>query len=278
MRSTTALTNDLAAANEKVDKLKLENLNLSSMLDTARDTVSKFEQLVDKVSQNEIPGLQQLFATAQRACFGIGGLLKRVQSALEGTYRPRNYTPQLYDLATLLYELGGAGAIYAVNHACIALPSLKTIQKQQRKFALRVTAGRVVVEDVMENITTLFGHGSGLETPNRPVGHTLALDEIAGDGRVCYLPKTDEMAGFCREHVHSLPTVKMGLDLSSVLAAAQAVKDGEVHIGKEFTVASISAHAEKNYGAKPVLISPTCKQGTRKDSEVLITTILTAWA
>lgn len=105
------------------------------MLDTARGAVSEFEELVEKISQHEVPGLQRLFATARVAGVGITGLLKRVQSAIDGFYRPRNYTPHLYDLATLLYELGGAGAVYAVNHACTALPSLKTIQKRRRKFA-----------------------------------------------------------------------------------------------------------------------------------------------
>ncbi|KAG5653917.1 hypothetical protein H0H81_009274 [Sphagnurus paluster] len=137
---------------------------------------------------------------------------------------------------------------------------------------------QVTAMDVMANISMLFGHGAGLEVPQSHVGHTLALDEIAGGGRSCYLSKTDEMAGLCHKHVHKLSSIKMGLDLTLVLAAAQAVKDDKVHIRKEFTVASISAHVQKNYSAKPVLLSPTCKQGTWQESESVIKIILTAWA
>ncbi|KAG5634042.1 hypothetical protein H0H81_003657 [Sphagnurus paluster] len=127
------------------------------------------------------------------------------------------------------------------------------MHKCRQKFALKITAGKVAVTDVMANISTLFGCDAGLDIPHAQVGHILSLNEIAGDSHMCYLPKTDEMAGFCCEHVHKLLSVKMGSDLTSVLSAAQAVKDGKVHIGKEFTIASISAHAAKNYGAKPVL-------------------------
>jgi len=177
---------------------------------------------------------------------------------------------------TLLYELGGASAVYAINHACVALLSLKTIQKQCQKFTLKVTAACITLEDVTVNISMLFGHDVGLEVCMR-IGHTLALDEIAGDSCVCYLQDMDEMAGLCREHIHKLSSVKIGSDLTLVLTATQAVNDGDVHIGKEFMVTSISAHAEKNYGAKPVLLSPTCKQGTWEDSETVIQTILTTW-
>ncbi|KAJ7936708.1 hypothetical protein B0H13DRAFT_2437571, partial [Mycena leptocephala] len=79
------------------------------------------------------------------------------------------------------------------------------------------------------------------------VGITLSQDEIAGDGRLCYLDETDEIAGLCEHAISELNTLKMGTDLESVQTVAQVVRDGRVHVGKEFSVASFSRHAETDY-------------------------------
>ncbi|KAJ7865464.1 hypothetical protein B0H14DRAFT_2280974, partial [Mycena olivaceomarginata] len=76
----------------------------------------------------------------------------------------------------------------------------------------------------------------------------LSQDEIAGEGRLCYLEETDEIAGLC-EHASSwLKTFKMGDDLSCVEEAEKAIR---AHVGKEFGVAALARHAPDDYGAKP---------------------------
>jgi len=87
------------------------------MLSSARLKISEFRSLVEVVANNEVPGLQRLFSIAHKARDGIGGLLTRVEDAISGIYHPRRYTQRDRDLAMLLYELGGAGAVYATNHA-----------------------------------------------------------------------------------------------------------------------------------------------------------------
>ncbi|KAJ6609772.1 hypothetical protein B0H10DRAFT_1689310, partial [Mycena sp. CBHHK59/15] len=79
----------------------------------------------------------------------------------------------------------------------------------------------------------------------------LSEDEIAADGRLCYLDETDEIGGLCEHATSRLKTFKMGTDLTCVEEAVKAIRAGDIHIGKEFSVAAFSRHAETNYSAKP---------------------------
>ncbi|KAK7007182.1 hypothetical protein R3P38DRAFT_2373214, partial [Favolaschia claudopus] len=79
----------------------------------------------------------------------------------------------------------------------------------------------------------------------------LSQDEVAGDGRPSYLVETDEIGGLCEHASAELETLKMCSDLTSVKAAVKAIKEGRVHVGKEFSVAAIGRHAPTDYGAKP---------------------------
>ncbi|KAJ7934500.1 hypothetical protein B0H13DRAFT_2488347 [Mycena leptocephala] len=138
------------------------------------------------------------------------------------------------DLAILIYELGGGGALYALNKAPIMLPSRDTIADIRRKHSLRITVAS---------------------------GDYLSQDEIAGDGRLCYLDETDEIAGLC-EHANS---------------DGASGSRRRVHIGKEFSFAAFSRHAETDYGAKPVLLMPTCKQGTWQSAALVLQKLIQAW-
>lgn len=230
------------------------------MLSSAREKRSRFHHLVEVIAKDEVPGLQRLFAIAHKAREGVGGLLARVEDVISGIYRPRRYTQRDRDLTVLIYELGGAGAVHATNHAHTALPALKTIREGRQKLPMQVSAKGVQISEPMKNIETYF-RPQGNETVSH-IGHSMVIDEIAGQGRPCYFPETDEMAGFCREHVDLLPSVKMGEDLTNVIEASQAVKDGRVHVGKEFTCVAISRHSATRHGAIPIIPSATCKRGT----------------
>ncbi|KAJ6626794.1 hypothetical protein B0H10DRAFT_1941439 [Mycena sp. CBHHK59/15] len=110
-------------------------------------------------------------------------------------------------------------------------------------------------------------------------GHTLSFDEIAIERRIDYMPTSDQMAGFCLEHLKSsgLETVKVGSGIEVVEAAVAAVKEGKVHIAHETCVGAISHLSETNYGAKPVFMGPTCKKGTWQDTLRTIQIVLEAW-
>ena len=63
----------------------------------------------------------------------------------------------------------------------------------------------------------------------------------------------------------------------NVFEAAQTVKEGKVHIRKEFICLVIARHAAEQYSAQPVILSSMCKHGLISDSVQLIMTDLRAW-
>ncbi|KAJ7805986.1 hypothetical protein B0H14DRAFT_2610775 [Mycena olivaceomarginata] len=174
-----------------------------------------------------------------------------IQLAKAGKYMAQNYAQYEIDLAILLYELGGGGAVYAMNHSIFALPSRDTIQPYRQQFNL---------------IPSIPSHLSNV-----------AFDELATERRIDYVTETDEMGGFCMEHLAELETVKVGKGTCTVEAAFAAVKEGKVHIAQETCVGAIKRLYETNYGAKPVFIGPTCKKGPWQDSLRTMETVVEAW-
>ncbi|KAF8185751.1 hypothetical protein K438DRAFT_1936875 [Mycena galopus ATCC 62051] len=61
------------------------------------------------------------------------------------------------------------------------------------------------------------------------------------------------------------------------IAGSEGIKADEIHVGKEFSVAAFSRHAPTDYGAKPVLIMPTCKKGSWQSSAQLLQKLIQAW-
>ncbi|KAJ7799847.1 hypothetical protein B0H13DRAFT_1482102, partial [Mycena leptocephala] len=244
-------------------------------LKAARRRLKDYAQLIDLLSVNNVPGVSRLLSTAKKENWSTSKTTEKSQMALDGKYHPRNFTEFDRDLAILMYELGGGAALYALNKAPIMLPSRFTIAEARREQNLHITVGDIKVSDILENIEVLF---SDINTGDSgPVLHTLSQDEIAGDGRLCYLDETDEIAGLCEHASARLKTFKMGDDLTSVEEAVKAVRAGDIHVGKEFSVAAFSRHAPDDYGAKPVLLMPTCKKGSWQSSAQILQKLIQAW-
>ncbi|KAJ7884423.1 hypothetical protein B0H13DRAFT_1542652, partial [Mycena leptocephala] len=244
-------------------------------LKRAQKRVKNHQQFFDLISTDIVPGLYRLLSNAKTAGWNIEKTIEKALKALQGKYHPRNYTEFEKDLAILIYELGGGAALHALNKAPIMLPSRHAIANIRRNHALRITAGDVKISDIMENIEMLFR-----DTPVGEQGRvliTLSQDEIAGDGRLCYLPDTDEIGGLCEHAMAELDTLKMGSDLASVKATVKAIREDRVHVGKEFSVAAFARHAQSDYGAKPGLLMPTCKKRAWKFGAEVLQKLITAW-
>ncbi|KAJ6550750.1 hypothetical protein B0H10DRAFT_2242551 [Mycena sp. CBHHK59/15] len=221
----------LKALSRQLQAEQIKKNNYWISLKTARKKLDDYKRVFELISINKVPGLQRLLSNAHKEGWSPPKTAEKAQLAIDGKYHARNYTEFDKDLAILVYELGGGAALYALNKA----PNL------------RITVGDVKISDILENIETLFRDVDPGEYGR--VGHTLSQDEIAGDGRLCYLEDTDEIGGLCEHATSCLKTFKMGADLTSVEDAVRAIQAGEVHVGKEFSVAAFSRHAETDYSA-----------------------------
>ncbi|KAK7034826.1 hypothetical protein R3P38DRAFT_3312143 [Favolaschia claudopus] len=216
---------------------RLKKNNSRKSLIRAKRRIESYRHLVDVISTNDVPGLPRLLSTAKKEGLGPLKITEKANLAIRDLYHPCNYTDLDKDLAILAYEYG--------------------------------------MMDLLRSIEILFKDVS-VDKEGR-ILHTLSQDEIAGDGRPCYLDGTDEIAGLCEHANTELDTLKMGSDLNAVHAAAQAAREGRVHVGKEFSVSAISRHSARDYGAKPVLIMATCKQNSWQENAKILQMINAAW-
>ncbi|KAF8218166.1 hypothetical protein K438DRAFT_1901061 [Mycena galopus ATCC 62051] len=268
------LREKLSAAKEDINQLKLKNLNITDSLNTAQEHLADFTDVYRLIGENQVPALHRIFANASREGWGINKLRKQIQLAIEGKYKARNYTEYEIDLVILLYELGGAGTVHAMNHSIFVLPSLRTIQPHRRLHKISPSVNGLKFSEISKNISTLFGSqvefDDGTKTTESPptlCGHMLSFNELAIDRRIDYMTETDEMGGFCVEHVNTLDTIKVG----------KGIQNGKVHIAHEASVGAISRLFRTNYGARPVFIAPTCKKGSWKDMLRTMLTVIEAW-
>jgi hypothetical protein len=168
------------------------------------------------------------------------------------------------ELATVIYELGGSAALYALQKSVFAFPSRTVINHHLRQeYKLRITTGEPRMFDLLENIEIMFKE-------TRPdhfrCGITLSMDEIACDARLCYLAETDNIAGLC-EHSAALGSLKMGENLDVSHALCKAIKEGRVHIGQEVFVA---AFARMGRTTVHVLFL-SCQRASKEHFEILLT-------
>ncbi|KAJ7759828.1 hypothetical protein B0H14DRAFT_2634356 [Mycena olivaceomarginata] len=280
--SSDQLRGKVTAVQDQVNTLKLKNLDLEDSLTRARARFSEWKAVFQFIGQNSIPALHRLLANAEKEGWSAVKILEQSQLAKAGKYTARNYTQYEIDLAILLYELGGAGAVYAMNHSIFALPSRNTIQPYRRQFKLVPSVNSLRFADVSRNITTLFGPHTRRDEkadsfPPIQCCHTLSFDELATEHKIDHMTETDEMGGFCIDHITALETIKVGKDTRTVEAAVSAVKEGKVHISHETSVGAISRLYETNYGAKPVFMAPTCKKGPWRGSLRTIEMVIEAW-
>ncbi|KAK7050337.1 hypothetical protein R3P38DRAFT_3306578 [Favolaschia claudopus] len=276
------LSEKIEKLKQQVNDMKLEKLNLSRSLASARGQIYEYKMIFQYLGTHAVPGIHRMFPNALKFGWGTKRFFDRLQEACSGDYVPRNYTQYEIDLAILLYELGGGSAVHAMNHSIFALPSRQTIEPYRREHRPKPCLSDVNVLTISQNISTMFGshqdkEGKIRETPIKKCGHTLMFDETALHPSVEYMPSTDEMAGFCLEHVSELETLLVGKDTRSVEAAVAAVKDGKVHIAQEVTVGAIAHLSRDNYGAKPIFVGPSCKKGDWRRMLEILQSALEAW-
>ncbi|KAF6750165.1 hypothetical protein DFP72DRAFT_818060, partial [Ephemerocybe angulata] len=233
------------------------------------------KELFRLMGTNDVPALHRILRNAVNFSWGVDRLLQKVKDAIAGTYHAKNFSQLEIDLAVVVYDLGGGAALHALHKSPFAFPCRETIAARRAENRLRISVGEVRMEDLLHNIEVMFKpeEGSG---PPRKAPMTLCLDEVASDGRLCWIPQTDDVAGLC-EHASTLPSTKMGQDLKNITAISDAIRAGTVHVGQEILVAAFARNDDYDYGAKPVLILPTCKRGSWEDAAMLIEKIRQAW-
>jgi hypothetical protein len=62
-----------------------------------------------------------------------------VQLSLDGKYLAKGYSDLEYDLATVVYELGGAHCLTALQKSPFAFPSRNALFERRQEYKLKIT-------------------------------------------------------------------------------------------------------------------------------------------
>ncbi|KAF6751796.1 hypothetical protein DFP72DRAFT_815971 [Ephemerocybe angulata] len=277
--SNWQLTEKLKIWTKALEKERLKVISVNRDKGRLRTHLDTWKELYTLMGSNDVPALHRIIRNGVRFSWGVDMMLKKVKAAIDGTYHAKNFSQLEMDLATVVYELGGGAVLHALHNSPFAFPSRNTLSGVRSECRLRISVGEVRMEDILHNIEVMFKPDEFADPPAPPpdiVGMTLCLDEVASDGRLCWVPETDDVAGLC-EHASGLPTTKMGIDLTAMGDIFDAIREDKVHIGQEILVVALARNDSRDYGAKPVLILPTCKRGSFEDAALLLEKIRQAW-
>ncbi|KAF9470751.1 hypothetical protein BDN70DRAFT_939453 [Pholiota conissans] len=247
------LEQKLDDAETKLSKERFSHLDTDKALRRVRIHKQTYEDFIALARSQDIPGLHRIFKISNQYGWSAEKLMEKTQKALDGVYHPKSFSDLEFDLATTIYELGGSAALYALQKSPLSPPARTTLISRRQDYKLRMTVGSVTMTDILANIKTMFK-----DVKPGKAGMTLSMDEVASDGRLCYLVDSDEIGGLREHSGKELPSVKMGKNLDVVRAVTRAIRDGKIHTGQEVFVAAVARNDDADCGAKPVLLIPTC--------------------
>ncbi|KAJ7839544.1 hypothetical protein B0H14DRAFT_3869681 [Mycena olivaceomarginata] len=233
-----------------------KSLNSVCNFATAVRKLADYKRFMDAVAGMDIPRLRQLVSVGLRRGSSPAAIVRMMQSALEGVYRPRP-----------------TETLYTVNHS-LGLPSLCTLRNHMAFTKVMPTVGTISVSDIIHNIReVVLGpcKAAAIQQPLR--GVSFMINEVALEERANHFRHNNSIGGLCWRH-----SAKVNLQLKTYTDAvkiSEKIKAGEVHLGKEMTVVSVSCFGES--GTYPILALPTCKFVGPEESKLIYETVTEAW-
>ena len=224
------------------------------------------------MSQTDVPWFQHLLQVQIKNGAGVNTIICHVEEAIEQGYKPRGYSNDAYDLALLIYCIGGANLLYALNQQ-MSIPSLHSLRNRLSFVTITPTIGPIIPDSIASNICNVIIEPRAQAGLHTLQGVSLLTDEITLEEAVVYFPSENGVGGLCWKHAHNidpiLNTYEAAIQISSKL------ESGQVHLGKEMTV--IVAHCFGEDETYPILAAATCKAKDYTNWEKLIEKVIETW-
>ncbi|KAG1761169.1 hypothetical protein EDD22DRAFT_954319 [Suillus occidentalis] len=254
----------------QLNQLKLQTCNDSRRYMNALTQLDDYNRLLMAISENDIPRIHQVINIALRNGPSIREVVNKLEDALEGVYRPRGYGAGDFDIATLVFRLGGHQLLFALNQK-LNIPSLRTLCANSTFTSLMPTIGPIRNKQYDQNIQTIVLDTRLDSLPLR--GVSFMIDEIALEEMAVHFRKFNKVGGLCWKHSHFVDPVLRTRD--SAVSIAQKLHEGHVHLGKELTVIGVSCFGEDEI--YPILAAPTCKMEDALDMERILAQTVERW-
>ena len=172
-----------------------------------------------------------------------------------GRKRPRGYTADDIDLASLLRRYGGRRA-GEVGHRALDLPSIDVSRRRETRFRITMSHGPIRVDEVRANVAAAsFESETASVEPAGELGggaqkrqklYTIMADETALQAAVRYEESTDRIVGVCQHPFLSEASIEAAtaaLTFTSVSVAdavAENLKNGVWHAASLLSVFSFA--------------------------------------
>ncbi|KAG9309942.1 hypothetical protein JVU11DRAFT_9974 [Chiua virens] len=257
---------------KELERWKLKSLNDARSISNKLSTINSHSALLMAISQTDVPWLQRILQIQIKNGAGINTIIRRIEEALEKGYKPRGYSNDAYDLVLLVYRIGGANLLYALNRR-MSIPSLRTLRTRLSFVTIAPTIGPIVLDTISANILNVIVGPRAHAGLQRPRGVSILTDEIALEEAVVFFPSENGVGGLCWKHSHVIDPILNTYD--SAVQIASKLDSGQVHLGKEMTVTVVHLFGEDE--TYPLLAAPSCKEEDYTDWEKLINMLIDAW-
>lgn len=273
------ITTILHLKNEQLNQLRLAGLNMAQSLLTRARQITALNHFVVAVGEGKVPRMHSLVSISRKAGDSIYAILEKYDQAVHQVYRPMSYEEQDFQRVFLFHKLGGV-AVAELAHRTFGLPSIGTTRRHIVTQPLVASPKMPTIAEMTQNLEHAFPKpevSAILSTGRCRGGFQMMADEIKTETRMRWDARTNMILGICREHGKTY-----GLEFKS-MAQAFALRDGiannKVHLATEVsclhfshqqselvlykaTVLAVSVFSDdpRLYGARPFVISGTCKR------------------
>ncbi|KLO05766.1 hypothetical protein SCHPADRAFT_802114, partial [Schizopora paradoxa] len=193
-------------------------------------------------------------------------LLRMLGSACLGNYHVKSYSETEYEIQRLSLIIGGPKLAHTLSKA-LDLPSICSTQDHTSAPKLQASVGFPSRTELQHNINAVLNCEAMLAVAQSSTkrGLSILIDEIAVEEIPAYDGLRDAIIGFAREDASKADFKHV--NTNSLLVLADRVAKGDVRRAKEATIVALASYGKDKYGAKPILISGTCKTET-EDQQV----------
>ncbi|THU89597.1 hypothetical protein K435DRAFT_821336 [Dendrothele bispora CBS 962.96] len=257
--------------------LKLIKLNDTRKLVRKMVTIDDHKEWVMLVASGRVDRVTALSQVVLKNKGSIRTLIAQYGRAVDKLYSPKSYTRAEIDKAIIFLHLGGV-RVGNFAHRSSGLPSVTTAHRNSNMKPLTISICYPTVKEIEANIDACSEIISEEEEcgEERIVHVNLMLDKIKLEKRPRWDDRTNMIVGVCREHSWDAPLEfcnEKDLDL-----LCEKLEQEKVHLAEEATVGAISLLTDnpREYSARPILISGTCKRENAEQHARLLQTSITA--
>ena len=234
MYLTPAQTHDaLKRKTEENNRLKLNSLNLLKTIGVRNRNLAGWKRLSIAISQENIPRIRSLLAANHRAGASVFKILEDVDRAARRAYSPKGYDVADYELAFLMYKIGGR-ATANIAHRALGTPSIDTAKRHVSTSPIIPSPGFPTSAELQANLATCYPKNGVSHSAHSTKGITMQVDEIKIQERLRWEPKSNVILGVCREHGSYC-----ALEFRSVYQADRlldCLKSKTVHLATEVSI------------------------------------------